>query len=201
MVNWLAVDFSDLREAVKKATMYGDLARPDRLPKPNCRVMLVCGPPAAGKSTYVREHMGKDDSVIDIDTIAREQGFGRDRPSDITSLLLIERNERLAALAKASPEHVAWVIVTAASAKLRSWWCAQLNVRSEDLILLVPPQLELVMRVRADPERRSVRELHERLIAEWFVHERNNDVARVVRGCDARGWPRDPLHPWNDDDD
>ena len=47
---------------------YGDIARPD-LPRPNCRVKLVCGPVAAGKSTYVRRFAGKGDIVIDLDTI------------------------------------------------------------------------------------------------------------------------------------
>jgi 5-methylcytosine-specific restriction protein A len=176
---------------------YGDLARPERLPKPNCRVVLVCGPPAAGKSTYVREHKRPEDSLIDIDTIAKDWSLGRDRSSDFTPLLLTERNRRLAKLACAPREHVAWVIITAASEKLRAWWREKLAVVEGDMILLVPSKAELIERVRNDPERQVVRELHERLIDEWFQHERTNTVKRVVRGCDASGRPTDPLHPWN----
>lgn len=35
------------------------------------RVVVVIGPPAAGKSYYVREHAALNDVVIDLDTIAR----------------------------------------------------------------------------------------------------------------------------------
>jgi 5-methylcytosine-specific restriction protein A len=160
--------------------------------------MLICGPPAAGKSCFVRAHAKSSDSVIDIDMIARECGFGRDRPPDATGKLLRERNERLARLAKADSDHVAWVIVSAASAKLRAWWSKQLAVRDADLILLVAPRAELIRRVCADPDRRFVAELHIKLIDQWLDRERANDPGRIVPGCDANGFPLDPLHPWND---
>lgn len=35
------------------------------------RIVVVIGPPAAGKTTYVREHAKPADVVIDLDTIAR----------------------------------------------------------------------------------------------------------------------------------
>lgn len=35
------------------------------------RIIVVTGPPAAGKSTYVREHAGPADIVIDLDVLAR----------------------------------------------------------------------------------------------------------------------------------
>ena len=177
---------------------YGDLARPDRLPKPACRVMLICGPPAAGKSTFVRDHAKPSDSMIDIDAIAREYGFDRERPPEATAMLLHQRNERLAQLAQADPDHVAWVIVSAASAKLRAWWGNQLAVRNGDLILLTAPRAELVRRVCADPDRKFVAAHHIKLIDQWLERERTNDPGYIVPGCDANGFPLDPLHPWND---
>jgi hypothetical protein len=179
------------------ASVYGDLARPERLPKPKCRVMLICGPPAAGKSTYVREHMSAGDSLIDFDTIAKEHGYGRERPANSVGEILMDRNERLAALSKAPRDHVAWVIITAASDRMRRWWVDTLNVAANDLILLVPSREELFRRIRSDPERKSVRVLHETLIRQWFARERDDKPSHIQRGCDNRGWPLDPLHDWN----
>jgi 5-methylcytosine-specific restriction protein A len=183
---------------LREASPYGDLARPERLPKPNCRVKLICGPPAAGKSSYVAKHAKPGDSVIDIDGIAKEFGLTRDRPPEATSMLLGERNGRLAKLGKASRSHTAWVIIGAPSPKLRAWWCDRLGVRQGDLVLLTPPRAELLRRIARDPDRRGVIELHTRLIDQWFSRERENKAGRIVPGCDANGWPKDPLHSWND---
>src|SRR4249920_7173 len=132
------------------------LALPDRLPRPACRVMLVCGPPGAGKSTYVCKHMQPGDAVIDLDLIAREYGYGRWRPPEVTGKLLLERNKRLAAMSEAPTSSVVWVVICAPGKRLRAWWCGQLNVAQGDMILLVPPRIELINRVRADPDRELV---------------------------------------------
>jgi 5-methylcytosine-specific restriction protein A len=172
----------------------GHIARPD-LPRLNCRVNLVCGPPAAGKTTYVRDHAAAADIVIDVDAIAREQGFDRDRPQTRAGDFLRERNRRLAALADAPADHVAWIIIGAPSPTLRRWWAQMLN--AENVILLVAPRDELRRRVLADPDRRYVCELHFALIDKWLKHERYDDPGIYRAGADVHGFPTDPLHPWN----
>jgi len=174
----------------------GDLARPE-LPRPSCRVVLVCGPVGAGKSTYVRERARPVDIVIDFDTIAAEWGYGRDRPSWVIGELLEERNNRLAALAHLPADSLAYVVLTAPSRRLRAWWCEQLGVRPSDLIVLVPARAELYRRIMNDPERVTVRALHLQLAAKWFKQEDANDPGSVRRGVDAHGNPTDPLHAWN----
>lgn len=181
---------------MKRLTDYAETARPD-LPKPTCRVVLVCGPPASGKSTYVRSHADPYDIVIDVDLIAREHGLGRDRDSSNTGDLLAERNRRLAALAEQPANRVAWVIVGAPSASLRNWWRQTLHVQPDDLVLLTPTRQELQRRIMADPDRRDVQQHHLMLVDKWFAKDDADDPGIIKGGVDADGWPLDPLHHWN----
>jgi hypothetical protein len=113
---------------------YAELARPTLRQKPSCKVKLICGPPASGKSTYVKAHAGPQDIVIDSDLIAREQGWGRERPSQAVGEILDERNRRLMALADAPADRQVWVIIGGASPSLRQWWREALAVAPSDLI-------------------------------------------------------------------
>lgn len=174
----------------------GDIARPD-LPKPNCRVILVCGPPASGKSTYVKKRAASTDIVIDLDLIARERGYGRDRPATTVRPVLLERNRRLASLADEPRERVAWVILAAPSRRLRAWWRDVLGVAPGDLVLLVPSRDELRRRIMRDPDRALVRTHHIALVDKWLAREREDDPGISKRGVDADGFPTDPLHPLN----
>lgn len=176
--------------------MTGDLARPD-LPKPTCRVKLVCGPPAAGKTTYVRAHAATDDIVIDLDFIAQEHGFSRNLPAGELAGLLRARNARLAALANEPAERTAWIILTAPSRSLREWWREALAVQDDDVILLVPSRDELYRRIRSDPSRRHVRLMHMALVDKWLSRERADNPGMSKSGCGLDGYPTDPLHPWN----
>jgi len=154
-----------------ESTIYGDLVRPELLPKPTCEVWLICGPPAAGKSSYVRANAQPNDIIIDFDMIAREYGMGRDHPSEAVAMLLLDRNERLAALANEPPDRVAWVIIGAPSDELRQWWRKALSVEPDHMILLLPPREELYRRIMADPDRRSVQHLHMQLIDKWLARD------------------------------
>lgn len=177
---------------------YAHLARPD-LPQPNCVVMLVCGPPASGKTTYVRNHARPHDVVIDVDQIAEELGvrrYGMVDTDDISEVLAI-RNERLAALAHERSDRVAWFIVCAASPALRQWWCDVLGVKKQNMILLVPPQHELIRRIHNDPNRAHVQLRHINLVDQWFRRERLNDPHPIKPDTDYWGMPTDPLHHWN----
>lgn len=176
--------------------MIDDEIRPV-LPRPSCRVVLVCGPPGAGKSTYVAAHAADGDLVIDLDAIAKEYGFGRNRPREQLEFLLSERNRRLARLADETPGKTAWVILAAPSCRLRQWWCATLAVKPDDLIVLAPSPAELHRRIVADPDRRDVFTEHFAVVKRWFELDRANDPGSITRGCDENGTPADPLHPWN----
>ena len=179
-----------------RSTLMNDVVRPT-LPLPTCRVMLVCGPPGAGKNTYVAKHATPEDTVIDYDAIAQERGYLRDVPFDQVRIILQERNRRLATLSTKPANHVAWVIITAASNKLRQWWCAALGVKPDDLVLLVPNQNEIKRRIAADPTRKHVLSQQNKIVKQWFAREQANHPGYIASGCNANGEPTDPLHPWN----
>ena len=42
------------------------------------RVTIVCGPPCAGKTTWVAEHAAPGDTILDVDTLAKLCGSDRD---------------------------------------------------------------------------------------------------------------------------
>jgi len=184
----------DPRRRLRSMTAIADMARPD-LPRPTCRVKLVCGPPAAGKTTYVRAHARADDIVIDFDLIAREMGFGLERSGDQVGEVLAERNARMAALAHEPAERLAWVVINAPSHRLREWWRGILN--AEEVVLLLPDRAELLRRIRNDPERQYDWARHYDLVNAWMMRERYNDPGIMKGDCDAQGMPTDPLHPWN----
>jgi len=171
-------------------------ARPS-LPKPNCRVLMVCGPVAAGKSTYVRNNAEPDDIIIDFDAIAKEMGWGRHRPQEAFAPVMAERNKRLAGLAVQPASRKAWFIACAPSRSLRRWWCDVLNVKPEDLIVLVPSRAELIRRIQNDPDRIHVQQIQFVLVDKWFNREHNDNPGYYMGGYDSDGIPIDPLHPWN----
>lgn len=74
-------------------------------------VTIVCGPPCAGKSTYVDEHCEPGDVVLDWDTIVEDLGFAPRQhlvEPALIDVISIEWRRRLAT-ALEQPQHV-WVI-------------------------------------------------------------------------------------------
>lgn len=112
-------------------------------------LIIVCGPPASGKSTYVDEHRQPSDVVIDLDLIAEERGVGRWRGPEHLPRLLAGRNKRLALLSETpSP---AWFVVGAPNPDERDKWARQLKPR--EVIVLLTPYEDCLARLKADPGR------------------------------------------------
>ena len=153
------------------------------LPKPACKVRLVCGPPASGKSTFVKQHAGPDDIVIDLDLIAGEYGLGRDRRAGDLERILLDRNRRLAALAFAQPTRIAWVIVAAPGHSQREWWREAL---AADVIFLQAEPRELRRRALADPTRNP--RLSMKLIDKWLFEEKLDQQRREALNAEVTPW-------------
>lgn len=116
-------------------------------------VTIVCGPPASGKTHYVREHKADGDLVIDLDQIASTLGapelHGWDRDTWLAPAMYM-RNDMLGALSKYRHYNRAWLIVSAPRAAHRQWWADTLG---GDVVLLKPTVSECMAMAEKDTDR------------------------------------------------
>lgn len=155
------------------APAVGPMAHPSWFRPVHVPLTIVCGPPGAGKSTWVRERAGPADLVICMDTLARAH-LGADRrvslePEQVGDVLRL-RNEMLGDLMRRSARgrwpH-AWLIALEPEAQWRAWW--QATVRPERVVVLATPAAECKRRVAADAAGGDARSSEvARLIDRWW---------------------------------
>ncbi|MGH6977841.1 MAG: HNH endonuclease [Brevundimonas sp.] len=191
----LRLDWSNLRPLCKvchdrrtardqafggRAARWPDWLRPSAVP-----LTIVCGPPASGKSTLVRERAQPSDLVLDIDAIAAElsgQGlhsWGR----DWLAPALRERNELLGRLSRQSCTWpAAWLIVSEPKAERRQWWWS--TMRPTEIIVLETSVEVCMARTRADPERAQRRDVWDAAVIRWWSRydRRTGDTVVIDRG-------------------
>lgn len=108
---------------------------PTWMPSTTKPLIVVCGPPSAGKSTWVRERAGPDDLVIDLDDIAPEvigkpmwESDSRERSGVIRA-----RNDMVADYVRGKTKHPrCYLIDTAGSFRRRKFWVD----RGAEIVLL-----------------------------------------------------------------
>lgn len=129
--------------------------RPEWLKPSAIPLTIVCGPPASGKSTYVREQKAPRDLVIDLDVIAAGMaastlhGWDRDR---YLRPAIRHRNEMLGDIARPSARWPrAWLILSEARAQYRQWWHDHLQ--PDRIVVLETCPDVCLARVREDPLR------------------------------------------------
>ena len=79
------------------------------------RITIIIGPPAAGKTTYVKQHKAANDVVVDYDTLAAAFGANNtyEPPVDIRKTTLIARRAAIEHLLSRQSEAWAWIIHSA----------------------------------------------------------------------------------------
>lgn len=117
----------------------------------NARVVLVTGPPCAGKTTYAEHHAKPGELVLDLDRIARELGSTRHWHHDPAILARADAVMRREVLRVAGTRAGrAWVIRCVPDGRARTG-LARL-VRADKVVVLVPRGSTLVARARRRPD-------------------------------------------------
>lgn len=147
-------------------------------------VTLVCGPPCAGKNTYIAQHASPDATIVDLDDIARELGSPR-------QWLHAPRYWRPAQdiwwrrAAQLDGEAYAIRSVPAAADRQR----VAEHVRADHVIVLLPPEAELYARAQARPDPHRTRGA----IAQWLRSYTTRPGDLIVGGGSMPG-PRANGH-------
>jgi 5-methylcytosine-specific restriction protein A len=160
-------------------------ARPSAIP-----VTLVCGPPASGKSAWVRAHAKPGDVVIDLDDCKVMVGGRRWDPDvKVRAQALRLRDRMLLELAERTAGR-AFIIVGAPTADERQAWCQAFGIQPDDVVVLKLPAETCIARITADPQRAHAAE--ELIAAVYRWHQAQRDYSLEIG---ATGFPIDPRHP------
>lgn len=141
---------------------------PNWLPESTVPVVVVCGPPGSGKTTYVQERAAPSDLVLDVDVIAANL-FGQPfyHATKEQALAAIRyRNKMLAALAdKKCGYQKAWMITTAGTPDRREFWRRKYG----QVVVMDTPKHECIKRVKLD-ERRTPEAKRDALVVieQWW---------------------------------
>lgn len=154
-------------------------------------LVIVCGPPCSGKSTYVEEHRSDGDIVIDLDAIMTEIEPSYRHWSGYLDQLLLNRaiRQRNAMLGDLKRRTMgwAWFIVSAPTLTERSWWQGKLGGQ---VVLLHPGVRECKRRAiaRGTP-------LAAQGVDDWERKSRDHWEPRPAKRAKAPtsfdGWPEE----------
>lgn len=151
-------------------------------------VILVCGPPAAGKTTWVNANKRPGDTVISLDECkVRVGGRMWDTDRSIWRRALAYRDTMLRALARQTRGR-AFVVVGAPTHGEREAWCAALGIEDERSVIIMATDAETcIIRLRSDPARaHAVPDLING-VQRWHYLARQSSPSVVVPR--SRQWP------------
>jgi hypothetical protein len=147
------------------------------------RLTIVCGPPASGKSCYVRQHASPSDLVIDLDLdliVAELTGqpvlhqWDRDRWLQIA---LRKRNAMLGQLSKQPSWPAAWLVMTEPSAERRAWWAEKMQPQA--IIVVEADEVTCIANAAHDADRDQHRTAL--LARRWWSEYKPRSGDQVVR--------------------
>jgi 5-methylcytosine-specific restriction protein A len=135
---------------------------PRWIPRPRVPVLVVCGPPGSGKSTWC-EANANGRPVVCLDTIAASMGYTRDTMAGALPQLIAKRNAMLSELVRAGRECI--LIATLGKSSHRRWW----QEWGAEVLVINPGADVCASRIYADPTRSDeVRRNQLRVIQNWM---------------------------------
>lgn len=127
-------------------------------------VKCVYGAPCSGKSTYVRENVGANDIVWDLDLVRNAIAGQSERSSDEQNDMILRLRDTYMSACSESPCDIAWFICTKVTDRIRS----ALGEGTE-YIEMKATEAECLERLEAD-DSRTDKDLYKELIHDFF-HE------------------------------
>ena len=112
---------------------------------------VVCGPPGAGKTSYVRQHAQPGDLILDVDALymALSGQPMYDKPAELLPFVIEARDAVIERLRQRSRANHAWVITLAPTESERQPYAED----GADVVVLATPAEDCLARITADPER------------------------------------------------
>lgn len=108
-------------------------------------IIIVTGPPAAGKSTYIYEHWQPGDIIIDYDlianTLAGVEQSNHQHPQHVKAITKAARQAAIDAAIKHDGEHTVWIIHSTPSEKLIDTY-----KQHDATIITIDPGKDIVMK-------------------------------------------------------
>ena len=142
-------------------------------------VTVVCGPPGAGKSTWVRERMRWGDLLLDLDALyVAMSGLPQyDKPDTLLPFVMEARDAILERLVRPSEITRAWVVTTAPKRLERDRLRRTLKAK---VIVIETSASECIKRIGCD-ERRSDRvDLWRDKVEGWWSNYERDERDTVV---------------------
>lgn len=144
-------------------------------------VTVVTGPPAAGKTTHVREHAEDGDVIIDYDLIANalsgQDADNHDHPAHIQAITKAARQAALDAAIKTSAR--IWLIHAMPSEKQQ----ADYSARGAEIITIDPGKGIVMRRIKAErPERMA------KAAGQWYTSQNKQDKRAKSTTERGYGW-------------
>lgn len=151
--------------------------RPEWMPRPACRVVLVCGPSGAGKTTWATAAAQASDVVIDLDDCFTQACgvHGHEASRDYLTAALAIRNCRIAALSL-KDSGTAYVIMTLPRSEDRAWWASKLGAE----VRMIAPSMDVI-------RGRDITDQRIRQAEEWYRLYERDELIEAIKSMATAG--------------